>query len=139
MAMKRAPSKRNPQIQRFFGDSIELYLAGASAAGASGAAGASAGGGLGFGAEVAGAEAAGGGAPSESITLRLAREEKTVRKIEVIAKIIAAARVIFCARVVAPVAPKTEFDPPPPKAPPKDPDFESCSKIRAIRTKAVVM
>lgn len=62
---------------------------------------------------------------NESKTLERVRTEKTERETQVTAKIAATHRVIFCAKVVAPVAPSTEFDPPPPPKTPTDPDFES--------------
>lgn len=74
----------------------------------------------------AGEEAAGGPpgiAPSK--TLEVDRAEKMESMMQVTAKRAAVHRVIVCAKVVAPVAPRTEFDPPPPKAPPKEPLFES--------------
>jgi hypothetical protein len=63
-------------------------------------------------------------------------EAKKDREILVAAKIKAIQRVSFCAKVAAPVAPKMELEPPPPKAPPTEPDFESCNKTKRIKLKA---
>jgi hypothetical protein len=98
------------------------------------------------GAEVVGAAAGVAGvaagmaevAGSLSKMLLDSRAERTVKPIEVRAKTIAAMRVILAAKVLAPVAPRTELDPPPLPIPRAPPPFESWIKTKLIRTSATI-